>query len=99
MGTQHSLKETDAIVKRIAIDHLYHKTFKLLGMKCLMQCDGQHGNGPMEKEPITCFTLTQFQTSPIEHLASMDYINGWTHVLVDGPGAMHKSRHRVESLE
>ena len=49
MGTQHSLKETDTNVIRIAIDHIYHKTFKLLGMKCLMQCDGQYGNVPMRK--------------------------------------------------
>jgi hypothetical protein len=49
MGTQHSLKETDTTVIRIAIDHIYHKTFRLLGMKCLMQCAGQHGNGPVRK--------------------------------------------------
>jgi hypothetical protein len=81
------------------------------------------------KEPTTCFTRTQFHTSPIEHPASMDYINplnaelnpichllallethpilrvsrirvnGWTHALVEGPGTIHSSRHRVESLK
>jgi len=44
-----TLIKKDTIVKRIAIDHIHHKTFELLGMKCLMQCDGQHGNGPMGK--------------------------------------------------
>jgi len=78
MCSQHSLKEREKIVKKIAIDHIYHKIFKLLGMKCLMQCDSQNGNGPMR--------MNQQLVSPwhSSRLHQLNILNQWTTLMV-GP--------------
>jgi hypothetical protein len=68
-------------VKRIAIDHIYHKTFKLLGMKYLTQCDGQHGNGPMRKNQQIVSPWHSFR------LHQLNILHQWTTLMV-GPTSL-----------